>query len=137
MFYILVSILLQILKIWWKHAAMSLRLLLILAKFQNNAMLEVILKCYSKKMQLTYKKAPVQKCDFNKVAKQFYWNLTSVWVFFCKFPAYFQNIFLSFVMFLQKSCFFRLCIIYLYFGTLILFVGIIYVLPSQETKWGS
>ena len=23
------------------------------------------------------------KCDFNKVAKQFYWNLTSAWVFSC------------------------------------------------------
>ena len=35
------------------------------------------------------------KCDFNKVAKQLYWNCTSAWVFSCKFAAYFQNIFFS------------------------------------------
>ena len=28
-----------------------------------------------------------------KVAKQRYWNHTSVWVFSCKFAAYFQNTF--------------------------------------------
>ena len=33
------------------------------------------------------------KCDFNKVAKQLYWNCTSALVFFCKFAAYFQNTF--------------------------------------------
>ena len=33
------------------------------------------------------------KCDFNKVALQLYWNHTSAWVFYCKFIAYFQNIF--------------------------------------------
>ena len=31
------------------------------------------------------------KCDFNKVAKQLYWNHTSAWVFSYKFVAYFQN----------------------------------------------
>ena len=33
------------------------------------------------------------KCDFNKIAKQLYWNLTLTWVFFYKFTAYFQNAF--------------------------------------------
>ena len=33
------------------------------------------------------------KCDFNKFAKQLYWNCTSAWVFSCKIPAYFQNTF--------------------------------------------
>ena len=33
------------------------------------------------------------KCNFNKVAKQFYWNHTLAWVFSCKFAAYFQNTF--------------------------------------------
>ena len=31
------------------------------------------------------------KCDFNKVAKQLYWNHTSVWVLSCKLATYFQN----------------------------------------------
>ena len=35
----------------------------------------------------------MQKCDFNKVAKQLYWIHTSVWVFSWKFAAYFQNTF--------------------------------------------
>ena len=33
------------------------------------------------------------KCEFNKVAKQLYWNHTSAWVFSSKFAAYFQNTF--------------------------------------------
>ena len=33
------------------------------------------------------------KWDFNKVAKQLYWNRTSARVFSCNFAAYFQNIF--------------------------------------------
>ena len=33
------------------------------------------------------------KCDFNKVAKQPFWNHTSAWVFSCKFAACFQNTF--------------------------------------------
>ena len=33
------------------------------------------------------------KFDFNKVAKQRFWNRTSAWVLSCKFAAYFQNTF--------------------------------------------
>ena len=33
------------------------------------------------------------KCDFNKVALQFYCNQTLALVFYCKFAAYFQNTF--------------------------------------------
>ena len=33
------------------------------------------------------------KCDCNKVAMQLYCNRTLVWVFSCKFAAYFQNAF--------------------------------------------
>ena len=32
-------------------------------------------------------------CDFNKVAMEFYWYLTTVWVLSCKFGACFQNTF--------------------------------------------
>ena len=47
----------------------------------------------------------MSKCDFNKVAKQLqlYWNRTSVWVFSCKFAAYFQNTF--FLRTLLDGCF--------------------------------
>ena len=49
-------------------------------------------KRYSEKIQQIYRKTPMSKYDFNKVAKQFYWNHNSAWVF-CKFAAYFQNTF--------------------------------------------
>ena len=37
-----------------------------------------------------YRRTPMPKCDFSKVA---YSNHTSAWVFSCKFAAYFQNTF--------------------------------------------
>ena len=49
-------------------------------------------RCYEN-MQQTYRRTPMPNCDFNRVALQLYWNHTSVWVFSCKFAAYFQNIF--------------------------------------------
>ena len=55
----------------------------------------VVLKCCSTKMQQIYRRALAQKCDFNNVANQFYWNLTFAWVFSCKFAKYFENAFLE------------------------------------------
>ena len=37
----------------------------------------------------------MQKCNFNKVALQVYYNYIFAWVFFCKFAGYFQNTFLQ------------------------------------------
>ena len=48
---------------------------------------------YSENMQQIYRRAPMWKCDFNRVALQLYWNHTSVSVFSCKFAAYFQSTF--------------------------------------------
>ena len=53
----------------------------------------VLLKRCSENMQQIYRRTPMPKCNFNKVALQLYWNRTSVWVFSCKFAAYFQNTF--------------------------------------------
>ena len=47
----------------------------------------------SENMQHIYKRTPVPKCHFSKVALQLYWNRTSTWVFSCKFAPYFQNTF--------------------------------------------
>ena len=55
----------------------------------------VLNKGRSENMQQTYRRTPMLKCDFNKVALQLYWNHTSAWVFSCKFAAYFQNTFSS------------------------------------------
>ena len=49
-------------------------------------------KC-SENMQQICRRTPMPKSDFNKFAKQLYWNHTSVWVFSCKFAACFQNTF--------------------------------------------
>ena len=40
-----------------------------------------------------FRRTSMAKCNFNKVAKQLYWNHTLAWVFSWKFAAYFQNIF--------------------------------------------
>ena len=39
----------------------------------------VLKKRCSENMQQTYCRTPLSKCDFSKVAKQLYWNCTSVW----------------------------------------------------------
>ena len=49
-------------------------------------------KC-SENIQQIYKKTPMPKCNFNKVALQLCRNHTSVWVVSCKFAVYFQNTF--------------------------------------------
>ena len=46
-------------------------------------------------MQQIYRRTPIPKWDFNKVAIQFHWNRTSSWLFNCKFAAYFQKPFLK------------------------------------------
>ena len=46
----------------------------------------------SENIQQIYRRTPILKCDYNKVAMQLYWNHTcSVWVYFCKFAAPFPK----------------------------------------------
>ena len=52
----------------------------------------VLRKRCSENMQQIYRRTPIPKCDFNKVALQLYRNGTSAWCS-CKFAAYFQNTF--------------------------------------------
>ena len=51
----------------------------------------VLRKRCSENMQQIYRRTPMQKCDFHKVAKQRYWNHTSTWVFSCKFWCLFSE----------------------------------------------
>ena len=44
-------------------------------------------------MQQIYRKTLMLKYDFDKVAEQLYWNITSAWVFSFKLAAYFCNTF--------------------------------------------
>ena len=62
-------------------------------KLQKQPSRSVFRKRCSDNMQQIYRRTPILKCDFNKVALQLYWNRASAWVFSCKFAAYFQNIF--------------------------------------------
>ena len=44
----------------------------------------------SENMQQIYRRTPMPRCNFNKVALPLYCNCTSAWVLSCKFTAYFQ-----------------------------------------------
>ena len=52
-------------------------------------------KKVSWKYAVNFQRTPMSKCDFNKMARQLYWNHTSAWVLPCKFTACFQNTFLK------------------------------------------
>ena len=48
-------------------------------------------KVRSENMLEIYRRSPMQKCDFNKVALQLCWNHALTWVFSCKFAAIFRT----------------------------------------------
>ena len=56
---------------------------------------QILIKRYSENMLEIYRRTPMPKCEFNKVAEKLYWYHTSAWVSSCKFAAYFQNTFLK------------------------------------------
>ena len=49
----------------------------------------VLRKRCSENMQQIYRRTPMPKCDFNKVALEVYWNHISAWVYSCKYAANF------------------------------------------------
>ena len=51
----------------------------------------VLSKRCSENMRQIYRRTLMPKCDFNKFAKQLYWNHTLALVFTCRFAAYFPN----------------------------------------------
>ena len=55
----------------------------------------VLRKRFSENMRQIYRRTPMPKCDFKKIAKKLFWYQTSAWVLSCKFAAYFQNTFPS------------------------------------------
>ena len=65
----------------------------------------VLRKRYSENMPQIYGRTPMPLWDFNKVAKQLYWNHTSKWVFSSKFAAYFQNTFSEEHLWMAASAF--------------------------------
>ena len=64
-------------------------------KRQKQPSIGFLWKRCSENMQQTYRRAPMPKCDVNKVVLELYWNCTSTWVFSSKFAACFQNAFLK------------------------------------------
>ena len=56
-----------------------------LLNFQKHLSRGVLSKRWSENIQQIYRRKPMLKCDFNKVAKQLYWNYTSARVLSCKF----------------------------------------------------
>ena len=61
---------------------------------QKQPFIGLLIEMCSENMQQTYRRTPMPNFDFNKFAKELYWNHTLARVFFCKFAAYFQNTFL-------------------------------------------
>ena len=59
--------------------------------FQKQPPRGVLKKRRSENMQQIYRRTPMPKCNFKKVAKQLYWNQTSTCVFSCKFSASFRT----------------------------------------------
>ena len=57
--------------------------------------IDVFIKKCPENMQRFYRRTPIRKYDFNKVARQLYWDHTSAWVFSCKLAANFQDNFLQ------------------------------------------
>ena len=57
------------------------------AKLQKQPSRGVLKKRCSENIQQIYRRTPMPKCNFNKVALQ------SSWMFSCKFAAYFRNTF--------------------------------------------
>ena len=76
----------------YKHAGFGFRVFCS-CSFQKQPFRGVLRKSCSENMQQIYRRTPMLKCDFNKFAKQLYWNRTLAWVFSSIFAAYFQNIF--------------------------------------------
>ena len=58
---------------------------------QKQPPIGVFTKRWSENIQQIYRRTPMPKCDFNKVAKRLYWNRTSAWVFSCKFAYIFRT----------------------------------------------
>ena len=74
--------------VWfWMYVELGLRILIV----QEQPSRVVFKKRCSENMQQIYRRIPIPKCDFNKVASQLYWNRILAWLFSCKFAAYFQN----------------------------------------------
>ena len=83
---------LELLICFIKHF-LNLFLNLYLNMQQKQPSIDVLIKSCSENMPQTYRRTLISKYDFSKVAKQLYWNHTSVWLFSCKFAVYFENTF--------------------------------------------
>ena len=80
----------------WTKMLKNLRipiLFCILGFLQKLSSRRVPSKRCSENIQAIYRRTPLQKCDFNKVVLQLYWNRTSAWVLSCKFAVYFKSTF--------------------------------------------
>ena len=73
---------------------------------QKQLSIGAFIKGCSENMQQIYRRAPMLKCDFNKVVLELYWNHTSAWMFSCKFCCIFlEHLFLRTP---QEGCFYIL-----------------------------
>ena len=64
-----------------KKESLNVTNLVIWFEIQKQPSRDILVKRYSENMQQIYRRAPISKCDFNKVALKIYWNRTSAWMF--------------------------------------------------------
>ena len=91
----------------------------------------VLRKICSENVLQIYRRKPMPKCDFNKIALQLYWNRTSAWMFPCILATYFQSTF-SFEH-LWTTAFVNVYEIHLFILCFMLF----YVLSANPIKWSN
>ena len=91
------------LKMYMKLVQMQPSIAVLIKRWSKNKYIK------NKNMQQIYRRTPMLKYDFNKLAKQLYWNHTSAWVLSCKFAIYFQNIFLWEHVWKAASISFMIC----------------------------
>ena len=83
---------------WCKNCKLSLSCSSLMEKVflneQKQPPIGVLKKKCSENTQQIYRRTPMPKSDFNKVAKQIYWNNTLAWVFSCKVAMFSKHFFL-------------------------------------------
>ena len=65
----------------WRSKAINYYCKKASSEIQKQLSRVVLKKMCSENMQQIYRRTPMPKCDFNKVALKNYWNRTSAWVF--------------------------------------------------------
>ena len=93
----------RVVKVYWREMSQNVLHVTVL-KVSEAAIQRCSYKKVLWKYAQIYKRAPMPKSDFNKVALLLYWNCTLAWMFSCKFAAYIQFHFTNCLFNANDSC---------------------------------